>query len=215
MAAILTRRATLAAPLALGLAPQAWAAQSIGRVEGVAGGVSRTGESSTPRLTRGAALYRGDALTTDEGAHADLRFDDGSSFSIGSGAQITLDDFVFDPDNGKGALATTVKLGAFRYISGQIAKVAPSRIAFNTPVATIGVRGTAFVAIVEPNLAGCIVLLPSPGRPSAIVVRTAAGERVVDTPFEGVEVKAAGMAPTEPAPWPKDRLNQMLGLIGE
>ena len=102
-------------------------------------------------------------------------------------------DFVYEPQESAVSLIASVKVGAFRYVSGQIAKIRPESVALKLPVATIGVRGTSFVAIAEPNLAGCIVLLPSPdGRPSASVVSNEAGEVVIvkdiDSSVEGRDI---------------------------
>lgn len=218
----ITRRAAFAAPIAFaaplsvaaGTAAARPVADSAGVVEALNGSVRRADAGGRDALRLRDAVFRGDRIAAANESRAALRMADGSSLSVGSGAELTIDDFVYAPERGEGSLIASIKVGAFRYVSGQVAKIRPENIAFKMPVATIGVRGTAFVAIAEPNLAGCIVLLPSPdGRPSAIVVTTDAGEVVVDQPYTGVEVKGMGMAPTRPAPWPEARLNQMLGFI--
>ena len=77
-------------------------------------------------------------------------------------------------------------------------------------------RGTRFIAILERDDAGCIVLLPpEPGEKpdSAIIVANPFGRAVVDTPLWGVDVMGAGAAPTDPRAWEANRTDAILRRI--
>ena len=67
---------------------------------------------------------------------------DDTSISLGSGSELSLNDYAFDPKESKFALAIRMIKGTFSYISGQIVKLAPDSAQLHTPDATIAVRGT-------------------------------------------------------------------------
>jgi hypothetical protein len=56
---------------------------------------------------------------------------------------LTLDKFVYSGDEDSVSLKVTK--GTFRFISGQVAKKTPEKVNIETPVATIGIRGTEFL----------------------------------------------------------------------
>ena len=122
----LSRRAVLASPLglaagaALGANPGASVA---GVVEAVQGPVRRSGLGGGDRLGLSDSVFRGDRSAADCGARAAVRMADGSALAVGSGAEIAIDDFVYEPQESAVSLIASVKVGAFRYVSGQIAKI--------------------------------------------------------------------------------------------
>jgi hypothetical protein len=48
-------------------------------------------------------------------------------------------------------LWATISKGTLQYVSGVIAKLKPDAVAVRTPTGVIGVRGTRFVVMVEPD----------------------------------------------------------------
>jgi len=221
----LRRRDTL--KLAAGLAPMLLAAPAIaapaaiGRATSVAD-ARLVQESGTVRpLLVGNAIHQHDRIVTGAGGNAKLLFDDGTQFSIGPRADLTLDRFAYDPAMMLGRFSVRVAVGAFRFLSGAIADVMADAMEevfrILTPVAAIGIRGTHVLAIVEPSETGCIVLLPDPrpGRESSAMTVTSAGRTViVDEPGWGTDVKDATSGPTEPQTWPAARVAQMRALSG-
>jgi hypothetical protein len=95
-----------------------------------------------------------------------------------------------------------------RYASGAIAHKDPSRVAINTPTATIAVRGTDFTATVDELGASTIILLPScPAgwrdierdcKTGAIDVINDAGIVSLNRPFQATKVETRGTFPTKP-----------------
>ncbi len=60
---------------------------------------------------------------------------------VGAKSEVKLDRFVYDPNSGNGKVVMNAGKGVFRFVSGsQNSK----SYQINTPVATIGVRGTVF-----------------------------------------------------------------------
>lgn len=66
---------------------------------------------------------------------------DETVFTIGANAELVIDEFVYDPNQGSGEMAASVARGAFRFMSGRTAKE-PDAVSIDTPVASMGVRGT-------------------------------------------------------------------------
>ncbi|MEO9130168.1 MAG: FecR domain-containing protein, partial [Sphingomonas sp.] len=71
---------------------------------------------------------------------------DKSTFMVGANARLTIDRFVYDPNRSTRTLAASVTKGAFRFISGR--HDATGSTSVRTPIASIGVRGTIFEAVV-------------------------------------------------------------------
>ncbi|MDH3354908.1 MAG: FecR family protein, partial [Chromatiales bacterium] len=102
-----------------------------------------TGEAR--KLKRRSKIYSGDTLTTKSGAQCQIRFSDKSLVALSGGSLFKVDEYKFDPNRGtkEKAIYSLLK-GGMRTISGAIGKKNRADYQLNTPVATIGIRGTAF-----------------------------------------------------------------------
>lgn len=90
-------------------------------------------------LAVGNAVYQNDRISTGANSVAQLMFTDQTTLSVGPRSQVTLDRYVYDPNQGAGNVAVSFATGAMRFITGS---QAPQNYQVHTPVATIGVRGT-------------------------------------------------------------------------
>jgi hypothetical protein len=70
---------------------------------------------------------------------------DNSTLSIGPGSSLSVRNFLFSPAEGKLGLLVRLSRGTMAYLSGLIGKLAPESARFETPVASIGIRGTRFL----------------------------------------------------------------------
>ena len=140
---------------------------------------------------------------------AGITFADNTQVQVNENSRLVIDDFVYDPKNkDAGKLALNMASGTVRYASGAIAKNNPSKVAINTPTATIAVRGTDFTATVDELGASTIILLPScpprwqdierDCRTGAIDVITDAGTVSLNRPFQATKVETRGVMPTKP-----------------
>jgi hypothetical protein len=59
--------------------------------------------------------------------------------TLGPGSDLTIDNFVYDPETKAGKLAMTAAVGVFRFVGGRASKDEP--VIINTPTATVGIRG--------------------------------------------------------------------------
>ena len=99
------------------------------------------GSSTLPGVA-GMHLLLGDQIRTGKPGAVGIVLTDDTTISLGSGSALALDDYAFDPNKGKFALAMKMLKGTFSYITGQIAKLAPDTVKVRTPDATIATRGT-------------------------------------------------------------------------
>jgi hypothetical protein len=92
------------------------------------------------------AVHIGDTVSSGPNSALQVLLRDQSVFTIGANARMTIDRFVYDPARGTGAVAASVARGAFRFMSGRAAH--NGGVAIQTPVASIGVRGTIVEVLV-------------------------------------------------------------------
>lgn len=99
---------------------------------------------STFHAEPGVKVLPGDELRTGEDASLGVIFRDDSVLSLGPGSSMVLERFVFAPAEGKMRIVARIMAGTMSYLSGLIGKLAPDSIRFDTPDASIGIRGTHF-----------------------------------------------------------------------
>jgi hypothetical protein len=163
-----------------------------------------------------------DAIRTARGK-VGITFQDNTQVQVNENSKLIIDDFVYDPKKPTaGRLALNMASGTVRYASGAIAKDNPSRVAINTPTATIAVRGTDFSTTVDELGASTIILLPScPAgyrdverdcRVGQIEVITDAGKVLLDQAFQATKVESRGIVPLKPVvlKLSEDAINNML-----
>ncbi|MBL8671951.1 MAG: OmpA family protein [Alphaproteobacteria bacterium] len=118
------------------------AQETIGTVKRVEGRPSVVRGSAGMVAVVGMALQSGDVLRTGPGEGIGLLMADDTSFTVGERAEIVLDRFIYDPARSAAAFTARVAKGSFKYLSGQVARIAPDSVRLALPVSTIGVRGT-------------------------------------------------------------------------
>ena len=104
------------------------------------------------RLPAHVGQYLGEADVLQTGADGSLAviLRDDSILTLGPDTRIAIERFVFEPAERKLGLVLRMARGLATYLSGRIAKLAPGLVQFETPVASIGVRGTYLAARVDP-----------------------------------------------------------------
>jgi len=100
----------------------------------------------------GVRLIVGDLLSTGSDGSMGVIFRDDSTLSLGPDSSLVLREFLFSPADRKLGLVASLTRGTMAYLSGLLGKLAPETVRFETPVATIGIRGTRFaVKAGEPS----------------------------------------------------------------
>jgi hypothetical protein len=88
----------------------------------------------------GDLVYQGDAVATGADGKVGINFTDGSSFNLSNSARMVLDEFVYDPNSTSNASLFNLTKGTLTFVAGKVAKTGDMKV--DTPVATMGVRGT-------------------------------------------------------------------------
>lgn len=199
-----------AAALSLGFGTPVLATPQIGVTAALRGEVVRTASlesgAAIGQMSSGQTVFLGDDIKVGDQGRLQVMLLDETIFTLGANAVMRIDEFVYDPeDAGRSSLSTSIKQGAFRFVSGQIARSRRDAMAVTLPGATIGVRGTSVAGNVAPNGAASVILLgPAPnnnlGLPAgAINVANAAGAVDITRPGFATQIDAAGQAPGVPA----------------
>lgn len=119
--------------------PGAQAQQRIGEASSVRNQVTRVNASGSVGLATGGSVFRNETIRTGRQSAAKLVFLDQTNLAIGPTSSVVLDQFVFSGGGSAQAVSVNLARGVFRFTTGVLDKRAYK---INTPVATIGVRGT-------------------------------------------------------------------------
>jgi hypothetical protein len=133
------------------LAASGWAAdgETIGSIKNLQGQAFVVRDQQTLPAQVGMRLAKSDALRTGPDGSLGVILRDDTLFSLGPNTEIVLADFAFSPHEGKLSLVARMVRGIVGYLSGQIGRLSPQSVRFETPVATIGIRGTLFAVKLE------------------------------------------------------------------
>jgi hypothetical protein len=109
-------------------------------------------EQNLRSLTLDDQVYFNEVIESGDESATEIRFQDDTTLTIGPNTKITLDSVVYDPDPSKAEFIVSITNGVLRLATGTLSS---SAYKLNTPVATVGVRGT----VVNAGVAGSDDLL--------------------------------------------------------
>ena len=188
----------------------------IGQIKG--SGVLERGKDVVIEGEAGVGVQSMDTAVTANGTMR-IDFIDETRVDITEQSRLVIDEFVYDPANDVGSLSIKASLGTVRYASGQIAKKYKQNVKIRTPSATIGVRGTDFIMVVDEMGGSMITLLPSCDTAGMcyvgeIEVQTDAGFVVLNQAFQATATVHGMRKPTVPIVLDitEDQLNNLLIL---
>lgn len=172
---------------------------SIGSVTEQKGNASITRNKSSIEVKKSVEVNSMDLIQTGNGV-VGISFEDNTQVKVTENSKLLIDDFVYDPKNkSAGKLGLKVAMGTVRYASGSIAHNDPSKVAINTPTATIAVRGTAFSMTVDEIGQSMIILLPNKdGSVGEIEVKTSMGSVVLNQAFQATVTTSNETKPMKP-----------------
>jgi hypothetical protein len=164
-------------------------------------------KGTTKLAQRGDDVFRLDTIHTQQNARAIIRFSDSTVLTLSSDTTMHIDDFIFSP-NKKQASFEFIK-GAFRIVTGAITKTASPNFTVNTPIGTIGIRGTDFWSgNLQDDQSIDVVLLESD---HTLEISNEFGKVVLTQAGEGTTLKP-NMPPLSPRKWPQKKLDKALNL---
>ena len=172
----------------------------VGEVVGQMGTTWNEREGETQNTSMGYELQMKDFLQTGEDGGMILSYADGTKFTMGPNAELTIDEFAFDTSVVpiELAMAVTVNVGSFTYESGDVSNLG-GEVNISAGNATITVQGTAFSGTVDAFGGATITLLPdSDGAVGQVTVSNEAGSQTITNAFSSVTVVSNDLAPTPP-----------------
>jgi len=205
---MMQRLIIIAVTLVCGLAGgQSAAQEAIGTVSRIQGEASATRTGATRALSLNASVFLNETVATAETARLEVTFTDNTRLTLGEKAKLTLDSYVFDSAAGSGMIKFGL-VGAFRFVSGQVSKLASADVSVTTPVAIVGIRGTEFWGgPIDDQVLGVFLI------EGAVSVSNAAGQQILNLPGQGTNIAAPGAAPGPVTFWAPDKIGRAIATV--
>ena len=125
------------------------ASAAIGSVQKASGAVVVVRQGQTIPVQPGLKIWMNDTLRTGADGAIGVVFQDETLLSLGPESVLLIDEYVFAPKQGKFSIVLKMFKGTAVYLSGLISKLAPDSARFETPSASVGIRGTKFAVKVD------------------------------------------------------------------
>ncbi|MBU2222692.1 MAG: FecR family protein [Gammaproteobacteria bacterium] len=129
-------------------APAVSAEEQAGKTIMARGTVSATAEQQNRALKRQSPVYRVDLVSTGADSSSQLRMMDGGLLSMQADTELAIRNYQFDQGRSESSVSMELLKGGLRTITGTLPQ-SGKIYQLDTPVATIGVRGTHYEAILQ------------------------------------------------------------------
>ena len=173
--------------------------EPIGQVETVNGlVVAQHVDGTRVSVAIGDPVFLGDVVQSGpEGAVGIVLLDE-TTFSMAANGRIVLDEMIYDPGSQSGAVSLSILQGIFTFVSGQVAKTDPGAMTLETPVATIGIRGTqAGVDYGDAESLTVVNMEESDGNVGELVITTEAGTGVINRAYQSTTISSPSDDPSQ------------------
>lgn len=117
------------------------AGQVIGTVSKLTGTATAIRNGVSVTLNVGDNVQKGDVVQAGADSSLNLAFIDGTVFGLSANARMVLNEMVYDPQGSANSSLLSLVQGTITFVAGETAKNGNMRV--DTPVATMGIRGTA------------------------------------------------------------------------
>jgi fibronectin-binding autotransporter adhesin len=124
----------------------------IGHVTKLAGTATAIRNGVSIILNQGDNVEKGDVVQSGSGSTLGITFIDGTVFGLSSNARMVLNEMVYDPNGSNNSSLLSLVAGTITFVAGETAKHGDMKI--DTPVATMGIRGTAVLVEIDFDTAG-------------------------------------------------------------
>lgn len=196
-------------PLEFAANPQANDESPVGAVEEVSGHATVTrADGTVETITIGTPIYQGDIVETDASGAVNIVFIDETSMAVSENARLAIEEYTFDPSTESGTTNFSVLRGLFVFTSGLIGRDDPDDVHINTPVGSIGIRGTIIAGEINPGGQSNITVLEG-----AIVVANDLGNVTLSQQFETVQLSGFNSAMGEVSILPANDISSRFSSI--
>jgi hypothetical protein len=152
------------------LGAHAWAAQVAGTVMQLSGPLmAKKADGKMKILAIRSEVEQGDTLLTEKETYALIKLIDNSEITLKPNTSFVIEQFSYTAEqpDGDHAIFSLLK-GGLRSVTGLLGKRNKERFEMKTPAATIGIRGTTFIASYVPPAAPGGPALPKTPAPVAL-----------------------------------------------
>ncbi|MGA7279871.1 MAG: FecR domain-containing protein, partial [Desulfocapsaceae bacterium] len=132
--------------------------QIVGKIVAITGNATLKHNGETIQLSLDSPVFKGATLKTGPDSHVEVRFIDDTMLSQSEKTEISIDNYVYDQPDSAPALLLKLGEGTLRSITGKIAEENPESFRLESPLASIGIRGTDFTFIHDPSTGSRVVL---------------------------------------------------------
>lgn len=179
---------------------------TVGNVDKVQAQVDATQAGQKRAMAIGSDVYFKDICHSGQAARLQATLKDGTQLTLGANATMVVDEFVYNPlPFTTGALSVRIAKGAFLFVGGKVEDKTGARVQIQTPVGTLGVRGTTVWGGPIDKGYGVIVL-------NGEVTLTTRRGTVTLRQGQGTMVYGQG-SPQSARPWPDDRMKRAVASI--
>ena len=125
--------------------------------------VGEINNQNNEQLLSGSKIFYGDTILVKAKSNAQILFLDETVMTVGEDTELTIDDFIYDPQTNIGNFVTDIKSGVVKTISGKISEKNPENLEIKIPNGSLGVRGTEFLVSLNDKKESTVLLLgPGP-----------------------------------------------------
>jgi VCBS repeat-containing protein len=127
-------------------------AHVIGHVTKLVGSATAIRNGVSIILNQGDNVEKGDVVQSGSESTLGITFIDGTVFGLSSNARMVLNEMVYDPHGSNNSSLISLVAGTISFVAGETAKHGDMKV--DTPVATMGIRGTAVLVEIDFNIPG-------------------------------------------------------------
>src|SRR4051812_3654444 len=122
-------------------------AKMIGHVTKLTGNATVIRNGVSIVLNLGDNVNKGDVVEAGSSSTVGITFIDGSVFGLGANARMVLNEMIYDPNGSNNSSLISLVQGTISFVAGGTAKKGDMKV--DTPVATMGIRGTAVLVEID------------------------------------------------------------------
>ena len=127
-------------------------AKVIGHVTKLAGNATAIRNGVAIVLNQGDNVNKGDVVQSGGDSTLGITFIDGTVFGLGPNAKMVLNEMIYDPNGSSNSSLMSLVSGTISFVAGATAKHGDMKV--DTPVATMGIRGTAVLVEIDFDVQG-------------------------------------------------------------
>jgi len=128
------------------------AGKVIGHLTKLIGSASAIRNGVSIILNNGDNVEKGDVVQSGSSSTVGITFIDGTVFGLSSNARMVLNEMVYDPNGSNNSSLLSLVAGTISFVAGETAKHGDMKV--DTPVATMGIRGTAVLVEIDFDVPG-------------------------------------------------------------